>query len=367
MTGLSRATVSALVADLVAAELVIEEVIAESEGRSLGRPAQQVSLRTTAAYAIGADIGHAHLRVALCDLSGLPVWDHSEAAEVDRAPQSTLDRVAALIRQALEACAVPIERVLGLGVGIASPVGVDGTLFAEGIMPGWTAVHPGRELERRTGLTTQVTNDANAGALAEHLYGAGRQIDDMIYARLSAGIGAGILASGRLMLGGGGLAGEIGHLLAVEGGMICRCGNRGCLETVASPVAIARLLQDSWGEPVEPAELPRLLKEGRVGVRRAVEDAGEALGRALAGIVTVFNPRLIVVGGDLASAGEPLLEALRRTVAHRALPVAGSLVRIIPGELGPSAEVRGATGLVLARAPRTLAVMSGTDPRDLPI
>jgi predicted NBD/HSP70 family sugar kinase len=332
----------------------------------MGRPALPLTINRSAAYAIGADIGHTHVRVALCDLHGLPIWDRAEAKEVDRAPHETLDLAADLIGQAMTEYGVPRERVLGLGAGIAAPVDADGALSAEGIMPGWTGVRPGPELQRRTGLATEMTNDANAGALAEHMYGAGRDTDDMIYIRLSAGIGAGVIAAGRLQLGAGGLAGEIGHLPAVRDGLVCRCGNRGCLETIASPVAVARLLQDSWGEPVAPDELPRLLAVHKPGMARVVEDTGQAVGGALATLVTLLNPRLIVVGGDLAAIGEPLFEPIRRGIARYALPSAASQVAVVSGELGSSAEVRGAAARVLARAPRTLAIMSGADPGELP-
>jgi predicted NBD/HSP70 family sugar kinase len=105
------------------------------------------------------------------------------------------------------------------------------------------------------------------------------------------------------LLGTGGLAGEIGHLLVAPPGPVCRCGNRGCLETVASPVAIARLLQDSWGRTVTPDDLPRLLADSSAGALRVLEDTGEAIGRALAGLVTLLNPQTIVIGGDLAATG----------------------------------------------------------------
>ena len=367
LTGLSRATVSALVADLITTGLVHEESgPSEQESRPTGRPAQPLSLRPSAAYAIGADIGHAHVRVVLCDLFGTALWDAVEAKEVDRAPHETLDLAADLIHRAMRECGVPREKVLGLGAGIASPMDRSGALRAEGIMPGWTGIRPAAELEQRTGLATQLTNDANAGALAERLYGAGRNTDDMVYVRLSAGIGAGIVTDGRLLLGIGGLAGEIGHLRAVRDGLVCRCGNRGCLETVASPVAIARLLEQSWGQPVEPGDLATLLATGNAGARRVVEDAGEAVGRALAGLVTLVNPQLIVIGGDLAAAGEILFEPIRLAIARGALPSAANEVTVVAGELGPYAEVRGAAGGVLARAPRSLAIMSGADPMSLP-
>ncbi|MFD0634982.1 ROK family protein [Catenulispora yoronensis] len=194
-------------------------------------------------------------------------------------------------------------------------------------------------------------NDANAGALAEHRHGAGRGVDDMIYIRLSAGIGAGVIASGRLQLGAGGLAGEVGHLPAVPDGRVCRCGNRGCLETIASPVAVARLLQESWNEPVTPADLPALLANHRPGTTRVIEDTGEAVGRALATMVTVLNPRLIVVGGDLAPIGAPLFESIQHAIARHALPSAARQVTVTPGRLGPSAEARGAAARILTRAP----------------
>jgi predicted NBD/HSP70 family sugar kinase len=367
VTGLSRATVSSLVADMVVAGLVCEDNgLADSESRSMGRPAQLLSLNRSAAYAVGADIGQAHVRVALCDLYGTPVWDQAEVKQVDRAPHETLDLAADLIERALRECGVPRERVLGLGAGIASPVRSDGALVADGIMAGWVGIRPGAELERRTGLATQLINDANAGALAEHRYGAGRDTDDMIYVRLSAGIGAGIVTAGRLLLGAGGLAGEIGHLIVAKAGAVCRCGNRGCLETVASPVAIARLLQESWGRTITPDDLPRLLASNNTGALRVIEDAAEAIGYALAGLVTLFNPQLIVVGGDLAAVGERFAGPMCRTIARYALPSAAAQVTIVTGELGSSAEVRGAVSRVLAHAPRSLAIMSAADPVDVP-
>ena len=357
MTGLARATVTALIAELTDLGLVQEyDGPDPSETRRTGRPAHWLSLVPSAGYAVGADIGHQHVGVALCDLSGTPVWHHAESREVDHAPEETLELVADLVDRALRETAVDRERVLGMGAGIASPVDrVTGALRVESIMPGWFGIRPGVELARRTGLTTQIINDANAGALAERLYGAGRGTDDMVYVRLSAGIGAGIVSEGRLLLGAGGLVGEIGHLPSATNGLICRCGNRGCLETVASPPAIAQLLASSWAKPVTPADLPGLMAEANPGTRRAVEDAGLAVGRALASLVTLFNPGLIVVGGDLTVAGELILAPIRQGIAQHALPAAAKQVTVVLGELGDRAEVRGAAGIVLTQAPRSLA------------
>ncbi|HEX4224232.1 MAG TPA: ROK family protein, partial [Pseudonocardiaceae bacterium] len=289
-----------------------------------------------------------------CDLSGKPVWDRVVAKDVDRAPEATLDLAVGLISAA---CAdIPRERVLGLGVGIASPVRKDtGELGAASIMPGWAGRAVGAELTARTGLPTLLTNDANAGALAERRYGAGRNVADMVYIRLSAGIGAGIVTDGTLLLGATGLAGEIGHLPVASSGPICRCGNRGCLETVASPVAIARLLAESWHQPITPADLPRLIAANDRGTLRAIEDAGTAVGTALATLVTLFNPELVVVGGDLAQVGALIFDPIRRAIRRYALPTVAEQVTVVAGALGEQAEVRGAAALVLATAPTALA------------
>ena len=166
------------------------------------------------------------------------------------------------------------------------------------------------------------------------------------------------MLGGRLHRGASGTAGEIGHVLVNEQGPICRCGNRGCLETVASPVAIADLLAHSWNRPVDTEELFRLLDGGDHGARRAVEDAGEAVGRCIAAMVTLFDPDLIVVGGELATAGETLFEPLRRSIQRAVMPGLAQHARVVAGELGDHAAVRGAAGVVLARVPDMLALVT---------
>ncbi|MEV5703745.1 ROK family transcriptional regulator [Actinoallomurus sp. NPDC052274] len=357
LTGLSRATVSSIVSDLLAAGLIREEPdTSGSRDRPTGRPAQPLTLLSSAAYAVAADIGHQHVRVAVCDLHGHPIWDTAVANDTDRAPHETLDRTADLIHQALREKDIPTGDVLGLGVDIAAPVRTaDGALEARGIMPGWVGLRPGRELEQRTGLTTWVANNADAGALAERMYGAGRGTADMIYIRLSTGVGAGIVSGGRPLTGAGGLAGEFGHIAVDPRGRICRCGNRGCLETVAGPAAVARLLEDSRGHRVTVPDLLRLIEEGDRGAVRALEDAAEHVGRVLADLVTLLNPEFIVVGGEFAAVGPRLFGPMERAIRRHALAPAAEDVTVVPGELGDQAEVRGAAGMVLAHAPRILA------------
>jgi predicted NBD/HSP70 family sugar kinase len=363
-TGLSRATVAALVADLIACGVVEERGELNDGSRRAGRPAQSLSIVASAAYAAALDIGHLHVRAALCDARGTPVWERAAAVDVDHTPTQTLDLAADLLQEALRSKNIPHERVLGLGVGIACPVDKSNDmLYAEGIMADWVGVLPAHELTERMGLTTRLVNDANAGALAERLYGAGRNCDNMIYVRLSAGIGAGIVADGRLLTGGNGLAGEIGHLQVEPTGRVCRCGNRGCLETVASPVAVADLLARSWNRPVDTDDLFRLLHAGNHGAQRAIEDAGDTIGKCIASMVTLFDPERIVLGGELAAAGETLFEPVRRSIRRHVMPPAAKTLRLVAGELGDRAAVRGAAAVVLAKAPDMLALTSTGQPR----
>ena len=353
---------AALTADLISAGIVKETSPADDGlgARRTGRPAQLVSIHPSAAYALGVDIGHRQTRVMLCDASGAPLWDKAVPQDVDHMPEQALEAACKMIQEALEealASAVPgRQRVLGIGIGIASPVDTrSGTLSSGSIMAEWHDIQPALELARRTGLPAQLINDANAGALAEHLYGAARNCTNVVYVRLSAGIGAGILSGGQLLVGAYGLAGELGHLEVAPGGRICRCGNRGCLETVASPVAIAQLLSDSWGYTVTTDALFRLLESGNDGARRAVSDAGDAVGWCVGTMVTLLDPELIVVGGELAAAGELLFDPMRRSIHRYRMPSRHQDVRVVPGRLGDSAAVRGAAGIVLASAPESLS------------
>lgn len=355
-TGLSRATVSSLVDELRNAGVVEERDSGEKRPRNAGRPPILLSLVPNAAFAVGLDFGHQHIRVAVCDLSGAPVVDDWSPAEVDYAPAASLDLAQELVHSALARAHIEEDRLLGVGMGLATPINNEtGELEADGILPGWDDIRPAAEMEARLGLPVQLENDANVGALGEKVFGAARGVEDLLYVRVSAGIGAGLILDGRPYRGHRGLAGEFGHTLVDEKGLICRCGNRGCLETVASPVAIAALLSRSSGKPVTVAHLLELVAAGERGARRAVADAGEAIGRALSTYVNALNPELVLVGGELAAAGPVLLEPIQAAVERHSVRAAAAGLRVVTGTLGDRAEVLGAAALILARSPHALA------------
>jgi predicted NBD/HSP70 family sugar kinase len=312
-----------------------------------GYPPQPFSQEPRAGYAAGVDVGHDHVRMILTDLIGTPLWEKNVAMTVDADPQQALDTATNLIDRAIEETSVPRERVLGLGLGIACPVDTNGELHADGIMPGWVGMRPADELADRTGLATSLINDANAGVLAERRFGAARACLNAVYLRLSSGIGAGLVRDGRVLLGRGGFAGEIGHVTVAPHGDLCRCGNRGCLETVATPPALAALLSRSRTHPVTPTELTDLISRRDPDALRAIENAANAVGRALTYTTMLFNPELIVIGGDLLIAGPSLLDPIRRTLTRNAASSHPGRPRIVASTLGDSACVRGAAALVL--------------------
>jgi predicted NBD/HSP70 family sugar kinase len=356
-TGLSRATVSTVAEELGRAHLIHEHDAPDDtqRPRGTGRPPTLLSLVPGAAFAIGIDVGHQHVRVTICDLAGEPVADKWSRAQVDDAPSETLDLAHDLVQQALRDAALAPERLLGVGMGLAAPVNKHtGQLAADGILPGWQGIVPAAEMQNRLGVSVQLANDADVGALGEKVFGAGRDVDDMTYIRLSAGVGAGLILSGRPYQGAHGMAGEIGHICVHPSGPICRCGNRGCLETVASPVAVAGLLEQSTRRPISVAALLDLVASGDRGARRAVADAGEAVGTVVSGLVNVLNPDLVVVGGELAATGDVLLDPIRASIQRHSVAATAADVRVVAGLLGDRAEVLGAAALILAQSPLAL-------------
>ena len=176
-----------------------------------------------------------------------------------------------------------------------------------------------------------------------------------IYIKLSSGVGAGLLLGGRLHEGAGGTAGEIGHTPAQQGTAICRCGSRGCLETVASARAIAEQLGASRGEPVSTQELLRLTAEGDPAAARLIAEAGREIGVALAGLCNLINPDCVIIGGDLSAAGELITEPVFESIRRYAITNAAEQVTVVAGVLGERAELLGALALVLHAGDGVLA------------
>src|SRR4051795_2097277 len=294
-TGLSRSTVSSLVADLHERGVVAER--GDDRSRA-GRPGMLLALDPSAGAAVGVDFGHSHLRVAVADLSSTVLAERLEALDVDHRADEALDRAVELVGAVLAEAGVARDRVLGAGMGLPGPIDRrTGTVGSSVILPGWAGVRAAEAMSARLGLPVLVDNDANLGALAEIAVGAGRGLDDVVYVKMASGIGAGLVLGGRLHHGATGVAGELGHVQVRADGAVCRCGNRGCLETVAASGALMESMRGAHGPLTVPALLG-LAAAGDLGAGRILEDAGRAVGSVLADLCNHLNPEAIVVGGE---------------------------------------------------------------------
>ena len=362
-TGLSRSTVSSLVSELQSDGLVTErEETGAAHGEQGGRPPILLSFDASAGAALGIDFGHSHVRVAVSDLSTNILAERAATLDTDHASYEGLDVALELIDEALDEAGVDRSRVIGAGLGLPGPIDqTDGVIGSSAILPGWVGVAAGEEMRRRLDVPVSVDNDANLGALAELTHGAGRGATDLVYLKLASGIGAGLILNGRLYRGPGGVAGELGHVLVDPEGAVCRCGNRGCLETAASTGALLELLRRSHGE-LTVAEMLRLASEGDLGCRRVIADAGRVVGSAAAFVFNLLNPQRLIVGGVLAEAGDLLLDGVRSSVRLAALPAATETGGVVAGVLGERAQVVGALALAVGQAGAALDFPVSTNP-----
>lgn len=343
-TGLSAATVSNIVRELRDNGTV--QVTPTSSG---GRRARSVALSGDAGIVVGVDFGHSHLRVAVGNLAHQVLAEQSEPIDVDASAAQGFDRAEQLVARLVESTGIGREKVLGVGLGVPGPIDVEsGTLGSTAILPGWSGINPRQELTDRLGVPVQVDNDANLGALGELVWGGGRGVKDLAYIKVASGVGAGLVVDGRIYRGPGGTAGEIGHITLDESGPVCRCGNRGCLETFTAARYVLELLRGSHGEGLTIPKMVQLGREGDPGCRRVIGDVGRHIGMGVASLCNILNPSRVVLGGDLAEAGELVLGPIRESVSRYAIPSAAQRLSVVPGSLGARAEVLGALALVLS-------------------
>jgi predicted NBD/HSP70 family sugar kinase len=345
-TGLSPATVSNIVRDLAEARILDVTPTARS-----GRRAQAVSLSRGVGVAIGIDVGYRHLRVAVGDLSHEVIAERARPLRPDHQADEGLVAASTLVDELLGGMELTRADVRGVGLGLPAPIDTGtGAVGSTSILPGWVGVPAAEVMSERLGLRVHVDNDANLGALGEVAWGAARGCREAAYLKVATSIGAGLIIGGRLHRGVAGTAGEVGHTTIDEHGRVCRCGNRGCLETFVGAPHLLELLRASHGPRLTLRDVIDLAIAGDAGCRRVIADAGRHLGVAVANLCNLLNPEHIVVGGDLAQAGDLLLDPLRDVVSRFAIPAAAAALHVCVGVLGERAEVLGALALALGES-----------------
>jgi predicted NBD/HSP70 family sugar kinase len=346
-TGLARSTVSQRVEVLQQLGLVVEEGDARSTG---GRPATRLRLNRTAGVVLAADLGAIHDRLAVSDLAGNVLAEESAQRRIAEGPKAVLGWVWSRFLAHLERLGLGVKDVIGVGIGVPGPVEfAAGRAVNPPIMPGWHGVSiPDHFAELLPGVEVLVDNDVNIMAVGEYRAYWRHSVSDMIYVKVATGIGAGIIAGGRLQRGAQGAAGDIGHIRASEYlDLICACGNAGCIEAVASGSALARRLAELGHDTVTTMDVVGLVQNGNPDAVRLVREAGRLLGEVLAHAVNLLNPSVLVIGGDLAVAQQELFAGIREALYRRSSSLATSHLQIMRTRLGDRSGVIGATALVL--------------------
>ncbi len=351
-TALSRTSVSEAVAELLERDLV-EEI---GRGRpSMGKPPILLRVKSDSRNLIGVDLSGPEFRGAVVNLRG----DVRRALDLPREGRSGA--------AALELTYVLLDRLVSeanaplLGLGIGTPGLIDferGSQVHWAVNLDWLDVPLRDLLEMRYGLPVHVLNDSQAAAMGEYFFGASHETGNLVVIKCEEGLGAGIVLEGRLLHGDNFGAGEIGHLVFAEGGLLCRCGNTGCLETVASASAIVRAVHaatapDSrsiFHEAPAPQDMEvvrEAFEAGDVAVRRVVLEAGRALGLASATLVSTLNVRDIVIAGRVTQLGEPLLNVVRHEVLSRSLAALANATRVEFSAIGSDLTALGAAAVLL--------------------
>lgn len=357
--GLSRSTVNSHLDALLAAGVVLECGAKSSGGR--GRPAYRLALAPRAGVVLAADVGAHSTRLAVADLAQSVLAERQIALDIADGPERSLDVLTEHFRSLLAASDVPPGEVKALEMGLPGPVDPRmGMPVRPPIMPGWDNFPVGDTMGERFSCMASVNNDVNLMALGEARALPAAE-SPLLFLKIGTGIGGGIVsAGGKLHRGSEGAAGDIGHI-RVPGAddVVCRCGNVGCVEAVASGDALLRRLRAEEGGPRSIDDLAQLLRNGDATAVRQVRSAAATIGEVVAMLVHFYNPKRIVLGGLVTAASDDMLAGIRSVVYRRALPLATRHLSLTSSILGRYA---GLTGGVVAAIEN---VLSPTGMRDL--
>lgn len=358
VTGLNKATVSSLVADLIERRLVRESGLTEHR---IGRPATMLVLDGTAYAGLGVTVAADQVTAVALDLAGEQLLSWRRAVPPGGAggassPGRLTSAVTTVVGRAVNRLTAAGRQVLKLTVGVPGLVDADGTVRLASDL-GWHDVDLRGEVIRalrKPGYDVVVENDANLAVLAEHRFGAHAATANLIHVTNAAGVGAGIILDGRLVRGGLGYSGELGHVEVEPGGPVCPCGRRGCLEAVAGAAAIVRQVRpDLAGDDTVldlAAEVEEVVRRAKRADRVTIEVLGRAgaqVGRALASTVNLLNPEVVALGGHYVALAPWLLPAAETELAAGVIAPGAGGCRLVASALGADAAAIGGAARLL--------------------
>ncbi len=361
-TGLNKSTISSLVEDLLERRLV-HEMGVNSAGK--GRPATLLEIHPQAGVVVAVELGVDFVSTALVDFSGRILWRKLDSADPAASQEKTLGQTMSLVDETIGLARLDHQRILGLSFSIPGTVDLEqGVLiFAPNLR--WRNVQIRRMFSAYTGLKVFIENDANAAAVAEHLFGAARNLHDFLFVFAGVGLGCGLFLNDELYRGKGGYAGEIGHtpIITEPFQKPCSCGHLGCWETYANQFSIIQRVEGRLERAPEGSLIPGLMaaqetplsmsiikqaaEAGDPHARESLAEAGNAMGTGLAVLVNMFNPEKIVLGGPVSIAGEYLMPSIRDSVSKHAMQEILSQTEIDLSAFGPDASLVGAAAVVV--------------------
>ena len=339
LSGLSRVTATHRLDGLLRSGLVRPEADDRTTG---GRPAAVFDLAEDRGRLLVADIGSSHARYGIADLSGRVLTALDEDISIDDGPDVVLAGVTSAFERLVSATTAP---VLGVAIGVPGPVDQrSGRLVSPPTMRGWDGVDVADRIGRHVDAPVVVDKDANLVALGVHRAMRSDAVagaDDLLVVKVGMGIGAGIISRGQVLHGARGGAGDLGHI-PHDDGPLCRCGQRGCAEASAGAWAIAARLRELGHEVRTSTDVVTLARAGDPDARESLREAGRRIGDVVVEAVGVLNPAMVVVGGDLAEAGDLLVGGVRERVFERSHPLATTDLEVIASPLGADAGLLGA-------------------------
>lgn len=361
LTGLNKSTVSSLVEELLERGLIYETGLNQS---GTGRPSTLLELNPQAGCVIGVELGVDFISVVLTDFIGQILWRQLVSADPAEEQATTLKQTLQLVDKAIATSKTKNPRLLGLGVAIPGIVDLTEGVLVLAPNLHWRNV-PMREIfSENSGLNVFIDNDANAAALGEHLFGVARQTRDFIFVFAGIGIGGGLFLNGELYRGNKGYAGEIGHfpILQEPSHTPCHWGNHGCWETYANQYSVIQRMQARL-EIKRSSIIPRLMAEqnaplsihlikqaadaGDVEALDTFAETGAAMGMGIAGLVNIFNPEKIILGGPMSIAGDYLLPAIKESIEKYSPPEINQQMEILLSAFGSDASVIGSIAIVV--------------------
>jgi predicted NBD/HSP70 family sugar kinase len=363
--GLNKSTASSLVQELIERDLLRET--GKNPAGAIGRPATFLEINFQAGFIIGVDLSVDFISVMVTDFGGQAIWKQKFIMDSKIVQADAIAKMIQLVKEAIAVCKQKNNRVLGLGLTVPGLVDTNGENLIYAPHLHWKDVPLRKILSESIGLNEiHIENDANAATIGEHIYGVACNTRDFIFVFIGKGIGSGLFLGGNLYRGINGYAGEIGHIpiIAEPYNNLCDCGNLGCWETYANESTIlnrtkailetrrSTIISDLMEEqqaPLSIAILKQAADAGDQGSLKIFAEAGEAIGIGIAGLINIFNPDKVIVGGPISISGNHLLPAIINSVKRHTMPGLNQHVEILLSEFGSDVVVIGAIACITNR------------------